>query len=250
MGREHTDVEAIYRQRAEDYALDLTVEKHLSVDELARVLESENDFVHYIGHCEEDGLRCPRGYLSATSLDTVETETFFLNACGSFHEGIELVEKGAVAGAVTFSQVLNEHAVTVGSAFARLLMHGFCIERALRLARRRIMMGKDYAVVGDGTHSLTQSESLLPTSATLERIDDQFLLTYDQYTTKTTGAHYHPYVEGNDLAYLCGNESEFVLERGEVVEFLDRSEMPVIYDGDFYWSERLRDELEDADAIE
>jgi len=249
MGQEHTDVEAIYRQRAEDYAIDLTVEKHLSVEELARVFESGNDFVHYIGHCEEDGLRCPSGHLSAASLDTVETETFFLNACGSFHEGMELVEKGAVAGAVTFSQVLNEHAVTVGSAFARLLMHGFCIERALRLARRRIMMGKDYAVVGDGTHSLTQNESLLPTSATLERVeDDRFLLTYDQYTTKTTGAHYHPYVEGNDLAYLCGNESEFVLDREEVVDFLRRSEMPVVYDGDFYWTETLRTELEESGA--
>jgi hypothetical protein len=244
MDREHADVEDIYRQRAEDYALDLTVERYLSVEELASVFESDNDFVHFIGHCEEEGLRCPSGYLSATSLDEVRTETFFLNACGSFHEGMELVEKGAVAGAVTFSQVLNEHAVTVGSAFARLLMHGFCIERALQLARRRIMMGKDYAVVGDGTHSLTQNESLLPTSATLERVDDdQFLLAYDQYTAKTTGAHYHPYVEGNDLAYLCGNESEFVLDRSEIVEFLQRSEMPVIYDGDFFWSETLRSEL-------
>jgi hypothetical protein len=246
MGREHSDVETIYRQRAEEYAMDLTFEKNLSVDELASVFESSNDFVHYIGHCEEDGLRCPSGYLSTTSLGGVETETFFLNACGSFHEGMELVEKGAVAGAVTFSQVLNEHAVRVGSAFARLLMHGFGIERALRLARRRIMMGKDYAVVGDGTHSLPQSESRLPTSVTLERVeDDQFLLTYDQYTTKHTGAHYHPYVEGNEYADLCGNDSQFALDHEAVVEFLSRSEVPVIYDGDFYWSEELESVLED-----
>jgi len=251
MGSEHADVEEIYRRRAREYPIDLSVERCLGVADLASVFESPTDFVHYIGHCEEDGLRCPDGSLSAATLDAVESETFFLNACGSFHEGMELVERGAVAGAVTFSGVLNEHAVRVGSAFARLLMHGFCIERALRLARRRIMMGKDYAVVGDGTHTLSQNESLLPTRVTLERVDgpddDRFLLTYDQYTTKTTGAHYHPYVEGNDYAYLCGNESEFLLDRGEVVDFLRRSEVPVIYDGDFYWSDRLYRELEGSD---
>jgi hypothetical protein len=241
---EHVDVEEIYRERGEDLPIDVEVYEHLSEAELAEVFEAENDFVHYIGHCEEDGLRCPNGYLSASSLEECNTQTFFLNACGSYYEGMELIRQGSVAGAITFSQVLNEHAVKVGSAFARLLIHGFSIERAMQLARRRIMMGKDYAVVGDGTHVLTQSSNRLPATATLEAVGDQYLLTYDQFSTRNTGGFYHPYVEGNEYSYLCGNESEFALDRTEAVEFLRRAQMPIIYDGDFYWSTELSEVLE------
>ncbi|WP_439027018.1 hypothetical protein [Haloarchaeobius sp. DT45] len=240
MDAEHADVAAIYRERAEDLPLSVDVQEHLTTAELARVFESDNDFVHYIGHCEEGGLRCPDGYLPADSLAECNTQTFFLNACGSFHEGMALVEKGAVTGAVTFTQVLNDHAVKVGSAFARLLIHGFSFERALRIARRRIMMGKDYAVVGDGTHTLTQTTNRLPTTAELERLgDDQYFLTFDQFSLQHAGSYYHPYVEGNEYSYLCGNESEFALSRNSALEFLDRADTSVIYDGEFYWSDEL-----------
>jgi hypothetical protein len=241
MDGEHVDVEPIYRDRAKDLPIDLTVRDHLSTVKLARTFESDVDFVHYIGHCEEAGLRCPNGYLSATSLSTCNAQAFFLNACGSYYEGIELVEKGAVAGAVTFSQVLNDHAVKVGSAFARLLVHGFSVERAMQLARRRIMMGKDYAVVGDGTHVVTQNETRPPATATLEAVGEEYLLTYDQYAAGTAGEHYHPHVGDGNYSYLCGSESEFVLEETEVVDFLGRAEMPVVYGGDFYWSDELHE---------
>ncbi|WP_435346956.1 hypothetical protein [Haloarchaeobius sp. HRN-SO-5] len=240
MVAEHDDVAAIYRDHAADLPLSVDVHDHLTTSELARVFEDDNDFVHYIGHCEESGLRCPDGYLSATCIDSCDAQTFFLNACGSFHEGIGLVENGAVAGAVTFTQVLNEDAVKVGSAFARLLVHGFSFERALRIARRRIMMGKDYAVVGDGTHTLTQTTNRVPTTAELERLgDDRFFLTFDQFSLQHAGSYYHPYVEGNEYSYLCGNESEFTLSRAALLDFLDRTDTSVIYDGEFYWSDDL-----------
>ncbi|SNZ05116.1 hypothetical protein SAMN06269185_0776 [Natronoarchaeum philippinense] len=245
MADEHADVAEIYRQRGEDLPIDVTVAEQLSTAELARLFESRRDFVHYIGHCEQSGLRCPDGYMSSSSIDTCRAQTFFLNACGSYYEGRELVERGSVAGAITFSQVLNDHAVKVGSAFARLLVHGFGIERALQLARRRIMMGKDYAVVGDGTHSLTQSENRLPATAELERVDgDQFLLSYDQFSSHHVGAFYHPFLDDAEYSYLCGTESEHALPRGRLLEYLDRAEMPVIYDGDVYWSSDLRARLE------
>jgi hypothetical protein len=242
---ESADVADIYRSRADDLPMDLTVETKLSTDRLARIFESDADFVHYIGHCETDGLRCPDGYLSAASLDRVGTEVFFLNACGSFHEGMELVERGAVAGAITFSQVLNDHAVKVGSTFARLVVNGFGIERAMRLARRRIMMGKDYAVVGDGTHRLTGGTDHGPASAVLRELDDgAFLLTYDQFSAATAGGHYRPDVEAEGYAYLCGNESEFALDGDEVAQFLRDAELPVVYDGDVYWSRDLVSRLD------
>ncbi|ELY75502.1 hypothetical protein [Natrinema gari] len=244
MAGEHDDVAEIYRQRSEELTIDLTVTESLETAALARVLEDDNDFVHYIGHCETGGLCCPDGTLATSSLDRCNAQTFFLNACGSFYEGMNLIEKGSVAGAVTVTKVLNDHAVKVGSTFAKLLVHGFSIERAMVLARRRIMMGKDYAVVGDGTHSLTQAESRNPTTARLEELgesgnDGQYLLSLDCYSTRVTGSYYFPHTETNDYAYLCGNESNFTLTEPELATMLAETEASVIYDGDIYWSKEL-----------
>ncbi len=244
MSGEHEDVFDIYHDRAEDLPIDVTVREACTVAQLRSIFESSLDFVHYIGHCENEGFRCPDGYLSASSLEECAVETFFLNACGSFHEGQTLIEKGSVAGAVTFSQVLNEHAVKVGSTFAKLLVNGFSIERAMGLARRRIMMGKDYTVVGDGTHTLTQGEHRTPTTITVDGLkNDQFLLTLECYSTQVTGSYYFPHAPDNEYSMLCGNESNFVLDRDELVTFLAESEAPVIYDGDLCWSQELWPQL-------
>ncbi|QFU83606.1 hypothetical protein [Natronorubrum aibiense] len=242
MAGEHDEVAEIYRQRAEELSMDVTVADSLSTAELARVFEHEYEFVHYIGHCENGGLRCPDGPLSTSSIDRCNVQTFFLNACGSYYEGIELIEKGSVAGAVTFTKVLNDHAVKVGSTFAKLLVNGYSLERALGLARSRIMMGKDYAVVGDGTHSLVQSDHRLPITITVEDLEDgtgRYLVTLDCYSTRVTGSYYFPHTEANEFAYLCGTESSFTLEASGVASLLRETDASVIYDGDLYWSETL-----------
>ncbi|ELZ16498.1 hypothetical protein C477_15740 [Haloterrigena salina JCM 13891] len=242
MAGEHDDVAEIYRQRSEELSMEVTVDESLSTAELARVFEDDHDFVHYIGHCETDGLRCSDGYLSTSSLSRCNTQTFFLNACGSYYEGMGLIERGSVAGAVTFSKVLNDHAVKVGSTFAKLLVHGFSIERAMGLARRRIMMGKDYAVVGDGTHSLTQGEHRVPTTLTLEKLEDEraeYLVTFDCYSTRVTGSYYFPHVEDNEFAYLCGTQSNFTVTKSELATLLQETEASVIFNGDVYWSTEL-----------
>ncbi|WP_121742857.1 hypothetical protein [Natronorubrum halophilum] len=246
MAGEHDDVADIYRRRSEELEMDVTVAESLTTADLARVFESEYEFVHYIGHCETGGLRCSDGYLSTSSLSRCNAQTFFLNACGSYYEGMGLIEKGSVAGAVTFTKVLNDHAIKVGSTFAKLLVHGFSIERALGLARRRIMMGKDYAVVGDGTHSLIQGEHRLPITITLEELEDagdRYLVSFDCYSTRVTGSYYFPHTEDNEFAYLCGSESSFTLTESGLVSLLNETDASVIYDGDLYWSKALVDQF-------
>ena len=244
MASELADVARTCRERAGDLSIDVTIEESLTTAELARTFESDHDFVHYIGHCETDGLRCPDGYLSATSLASCTVQTFFLNACGSFYEGMELVEKGAVAGAVTLSQVLDDHALKVGTTFAKLLVYGFSIERALEIARRRIMMGKDYAVVGDGTHSLIQGEHRHPSTAWIDPPEDgSYSLSLSCYSTSEAGSYYVPHVEDNEFAYLCGTNSTFTLDRDDLAAFLAGTEMPVVYDGDVYWSTDLSERV-------
>ena len=237
MADEFAGVTAACRERANELSIELSIEESLGTAALARLFETDYDFLHYIGHCETDGLRCPDGHLSTASLDRSRVETFFLNACGSFYEGRTLIENGSVAGAVTVAPVLDDHALKVGSTFAKLLVHGFSIERALGLARRRIMMGKDYTVVGDGTHSLTRDGYRPSPTATVDPLEDgRFALTLECYSTLSTGSTYDPPVTDERYAYLCGTESTFVLERRELAASLERIEMPVVFDGDLDWS--------------
>lgn len=240
MDAEHATVEQIYKERSRDLPFEVSIREHLSRRELASVFEAENDFVHYIGHCEESGLQCSDGYLSMADIEESNTQTFFLNACGSYYEGIELIQKGSVAGAVTFKTVLNKQAAKVGTAFARLLINGFSIERAVQLARRRIMMGKDYAVVGDGTHVLTQCDTIVPTTMRLEPTDKhRYRLVIEMFSARENGTYYQPYVKNNQKTYLFGTECEFSLMKNELLSLLNRSDGPVVYDGEFYWCEEL-----------
>ncbi|QZP37931.1 hypothetical protein [Halobaculum magnesiiphilum] len=247
MREEHDGVAAHYRERAEALDLDLTLKEHLTVDELASVFESRTDLVHYIGHCEREGLRCTDGYLSASSLSASNAQTFFLNACGSFHEGIELIRKGSVAGAVTFSEVLDGQAATVGTMFARLLVTGYCMERALDKSRRQIMTGKDYAVVGDGTHVLTQSEDIVGTDVRVtEAGPDRFDVTVTMGAPWMAGGFFRPYLQEGDETHLLGARSEFTVGRAELVEFLSYADKAVLFDGALRWSDVLAEELRES----
>ncbi len=239
MGDEHDAVAEIYR--GADLPMDVAVCERLTTGELASVLEDENDFVHFIGHCDADGLRCPDGNLATSSLCDVRTRTFFLNACGSYDEGLALVDGGAVAGAVTFTDVLNSHAAMVGTAFAHLLSNGFCLQRAIELARRRIMMGKDYAVVGDGTYALV-AQHTQPTVVWLSECDDGFELACEVVTPRSAGGNYR--VPFADEQTLNGTDRRFTVDEATLRSGLREASFPVIFDDEFYWSDELADALE------
>ena len=230
-----------YRESA--LPLSVTVRESLRTDDLARVLERDTDFVHYVGHCEVDGLACPDGHLSATSLARSGATTFFLNACGSYHEGETLVEKGSVAGGVTLDKVLNEQATRVGTAFGRLLVHGFGIDRALSLARRRIMMGQDYAVVGDGTFALAPTCGR-PVVAEVDQVGERFVAEYRVSSTRAAGASYTDPVTGDTRLYGAGER--VAVDREQLVSLLERRLVPVVFEGDLHWSDRLAAQLREG----
>jgi hypothetical protein len=234
----------IYRERAADLPIEVTVHESLTRRELATVFETPTDFVHYVGHCEVGGLKCADGYLPTETLEACRAKTFFLNACGSYYEGMALVEGGAVAGGITLTSVLNDQAVTVGTAFARLLIHGFGIERALQLARRQIMMGKDYAVVGDGTFSLAPTSGD-PTVLWLDgRPDGRFDAAYEVMSSQSMGRRYRTPL--SESSHLYGTTVEVTLDRDALVEVLDSNAFPVVFDGELRWSFPLADVLRGA----
>jgi hypothetical protein len=241
MADERETVAGAYRKAARP--VELTVREGVPAAELARLFEAERDLVHYIGHCELEGLRCPDGALDTASIGDVGARAFFLNACGSYYQGQRLVENGAAAGAVTVRAVLDRPAATVGAAFARLLTAGLPIERALGLARQQITMSTDYAVVGDGTHALV-SEREVPGVARLDRVDGGYRLRYTVPATRRPGDCFRAPFDSGAEAHLRGATATAALDPEEVAAVVAPLDGPVIHEGELREAERLAAELQ------
>jgi hypothetical protein len=249
MAGEHDAVADIYESRASDLPMDVSFHERLTRRELADLLADHHEFVHYIGHCEVSGLRCADGHLAADDLGETNVETFFLNACGSYHQGLALVEAGSVAGAVTLRKVLDEQAAKVGTAFARLLLAGFPIVAALRLARRRIRMGKDYAVVGDGTQTLAATDDRDPVVAHVERLgDDEYRVDWEHQSLFRHGDGFTAPAADADSRRLCGNPWRLTTDGDGLADALAGADVPVVLDGRFHWADEAARVVDSPEA--
>ena len=90
---------------------------------------------------------------------------------------------------MTLTTVLDDQAVSVGTAFAELLAGGFAFDRALSLARGEILAGRDYVVVGDGTARLRSPRGDAGVFE-LERADDGFAVGYEATAPDAAGRRY------------------------------------------------------------
>lgn len=247
MRAEHERAVAHYESRAERLNADVTVRRNLSTAELARTFETESDLVHFVGHRDEAGLACPDGHLATSSLSTSRARTFFLNACGSYPEGRTLIEKGSVAGGVTFERVLDDQAARVGTTFARLMVLGFSVQRGLDYARRQILTPRDYAVVGDGSHVVAQNDSLVPPRRWLfDDGDGRYRLLIDAAEIWAHGGETTSTLVDDDERFLYGRERVYTLEPATLDRYLATAEAPIVYDERLWWPADLRAELLDS----
>ena len=242
MNNERDIVDDIYGSR-DELPFDVRVERELSVAELRTVLEAETDFLHYIGHIDERGFECADGMLDAGTLDHTGVEAFFLNACTSYQQGMELIRAGSVAGVVTLEDVINSGAETIGKTLAKLLNLGFPLRAALNISKKESIVGGHYLVLGDGGIDITQSESGIPTLCEISENDREegYQLEYNTYLTSARGIGTisFPYISGNDEYYLSSGETGcFRVNETQLQEFLNAEVTPVIRDGKLSFTDR------------
>lgn len=235
-------VSDIYGTR--DYLnFNINVHQDLSTDELAEVLETETDFIHYVGHVDQEGFDCADGYLHADQLGNVGTDTFVLNACSSYEQGQLLVDKGAIAGVVTLEEVINSLATKVGKKIARLLNYGFPIGSATALIQETIFTGSNYAVVGDSNASLAQSNVAVPNVTRIKlRGDGLFDVNVETFASWNfdVGSMHRPYIEGCECDYIVPGELDTWRVDDEALnEYLDRYTLPIIGEGNLFWSDQI-----------
>lgn len=237
-------------QRHQMYSSDsfnVSVKFNVTCEELRNIFERDHSLVHYIGHCDDIGLVCQDGNLPTNSIDQCRSNIVFLNSCSSYEQGKKLVEKGATAAVVTMNQVLNKQATKVGQIFVQLILSGFCVAHAMKIAYRRIIMGKNYLVIGDGTHSLIQNSPSSTVLLSVERENnDYFLVTSNGISPQNPGSTYQCGSTENRLTYLSGSDPEFLLHRHELRSMLSKDKPPVLFQDDVYYPDEFNSNVLDS----
>jgi len=238
MKEEEDLVDRIYGGRS-NLPFDVEIERDLTVAELQSQFQQDSSFLHYIGHTTPDGFECTDGKLDAGTLTDVGIDSFLLNSCNSYEQGLHLIEAGAIGGVVTLNDVLNDAAIQMGESVASLLNAGFPLRGALTIARKESVFGGQYIVVGDGGTTIAQPESQVPTLVAVEPVNDGYRLDIQTYPTDHVGLGglYIPFLDGIDEYFLCsGKIGSFQVSREELIEFVTLENMPIRYDGEVYWS--------------
>ena len=222
---------------------DISTHEGVTTDELAELLTTDADFLHYIGHVDPSGIRCTDGHLDAETLDEVNVNAFLLNACQSYSQGRALIDAGALGGIVTLTDVLNKTATEIGRSVARLLNQGFSLLSMLGLLEKRNRLAQRYMVVGDGNETLVESESGTPYSATVRRVNSkQFEADIFAYPNRSysMGSITRPHISDNTTYHLnSGKLRTYTVDTQALQEFLEGQRTPVILKGNLHWSEDI-----------
>lgn len=234
-------VDEAYGDR-DELPFDVSVHRETTVDELREVLTQREGYLHYIGHTEHDGFECADGKLDAATLEETSVDAFLLNACNSYHQGLNLIEAGAIGGIVTLVDIINEGAVRMGESIARLLNAGFPLRQSLTIARKESVQGGQYIVVGDGGMTLAQPAGRTPLLFDISPSSQGFEIDIGTFVTDHAGlgSVFMPYLSHVEQYYLSsGTIDTFEVGFEELSEFLALADSPVRIDGELRWSSDL-----------
>ena len=231
-------VDGVYGTRAE-LPFDVTVHYELSTDELEAVLETDTDFLHFIGHIDDDGMQCSDGTVDASLLETSGAKAFLLNGCQSHDQGLHLIEAGSIGGIVTHDDVVNTGAVSVGSTIARLLNRGYPLYAAVEIARKKSVVGEQYHIVGDGLIAIAQSKVGSPEICSVTVESGQILInmyTYMSVRVKKGGV-YVPSVDDINSYHIVPSRTGWIpVTKTQLRELFRIDNVPVLIDDEIQWS--------------
>lgn len=223
---------------------DITTRQNLTVNEMREVLQTEYDFLHYIGHVDPEGIRCVDGWLDVSDLEFVSVSSFVLNACKSYSQGRELIEKGAISGVVTVSDVLNKTATKLGRTIAHLVDNGFTISSCMDLLEKESIIANQYLAVGDGNTTLIENESGTPNALEIEQATDStYEVTVHCYPSERghLGTIYQPNIKAESQRFLNSGEiRSYNLTGPEINDYIRLQKLPIEMDNEIYWSDEFQ----------
>ncbi|MFC5133159.1 MULTISPECIES: caspase family protein [Haloferacaceae] len=241
--REEGKVSELYGLR-DMVQFDIEVRHDLTCAEMRDVLASDVDFLHYVGHVDDRGMQCTDDYLDLTREDLrVSVSAFLLNACQSYEQGEALIHRGSRGGIVTLSDVANSPATTLGRIVARLMNSGFNLRTALHVAKRELLTGHQYIVVGDGATTICQSRSGVAVVGEITSTESSIWdLTVEAYPNGPygIGTLYRPVTTKSEANYTVPSVAHVGdISEEELEEWLQLETLPIFRQEELYWSDEL-----------
>ena len=241
--REEGEVADLYGLR-DMVQFDIEVRHDLTREEMRETLQSDVDFLHYIGHVDDRGMQCTDEYLDLTAADLdVGVSAFLLNACQSYQQGEALVHRGSRGGIVTLSDVANSPATQLGRIIARLMNSGFNLRTALHVAKRELITGHQYIVVGDGGTTICQSRSGAAVVINLTTTGTNrwnFLVNVYPNGPYGIGSLTTPNIDSaRSDYYVPASAHASGVQKDELSDFLNLEVLPIFVDDELNWSDDI-----------
>jgi hypothetical protein len=216
---------------------DISVEHDLTTDEFRDLLARETDFLHYIGHVDEDGVVCADGSLDLRTVETTGVRAFLLNACHSYRQGEALVQAGADGGIVTLSRVYNEQATKMGQLTARLLNQGFPLDATMDVLSHGPLSSHRYAAVGDHRQQLCQLKNTIPLLLRIGGECDSLDCRLNEYLAYDCafGSVSRSHINSSDQWCITGGTQEWTTTHTNLEEALETDSIPIVYDDELRW---------------
>jgi hypothetical protein len=210
---------------------------------MREVLQSDVDFLHYVGHVDDRGMQCTDDYLDLTDEDLdVGISAFLLNACQSYRQGEALVHRGSRGGIVTLSDVANSPATQLGRIIARLMNGGFNLRTALHVAKRELITGHQYIVVGDGGTTICQSRSGAAAVVNIHNEDPPWNISVNVYPNGPygSGTMTTPNTTSETSNYYVPGEIDLEdVSKLQLQKFLNLEVLPVFTPAGLVWSDEF-----------
>lgn len=244
LAQEPEVLEDAYRGRGD---LDYNIETFVGTTtaELRTILETDYDFLHYIGETSPTGIHGTDGTIDVRKVENVAIEAFLIDADHSFEEALGLVKNGAIGGIGTVGTVNREDALEIGRAIARLLNVGFSIRGALDIVREQIDVGDQYVIVGDGSVDIAQPESAIPTVVDIRSANSgEYSVAVEAYPAGIfrVGTTYSPHLRQAGMDFLAPGMMgrRYTMTKAELDEALSWDYSPLRVDGSLYWNNTLQ----------
>jgi hypothetical protein len=230
---EHQSVNDIYADET-PLPYEIASYESLTTEKMRLLIESNLDFLHFIGHIDNQGIKCKDGYLDPADIDATGVDVFLLNACNSYRVGVELINKGAVGGVVTLEDVLNDTAVNFGKTLAELFEDGFSISNAVGVANNIHPDSSEYLVIGQLDTQLKRASSFSQSVSEITQTGDSYNVEMETFINgPVTGGMYFAEFIGNKSMQLAPDYStKSNMDKSELETYLTEADDTIIYDGE------------------
>jgi hypothetical protein len=241
--REEDVVGDIYGTR-DIYDFQVSIHNDLTTAELRDLLESGTDFLHYIGHVDDEGIRCIDGMLDVATLEESAVRGHILNGCRSYEQGEKLVEKGSQVGVVTLTKIGNEPATEVGKELARLLNHGFSMQSALSVVTEVNALNRHYVIVGDGSQELVEAKCGAPVLIKPDRNEGTIKTTFQKFPTINfpLGTLASKKLADDTIHSIGSTVIQESLSDDVLEEFFEAEINPVKLENEIFWTDEITTE--------